>query len=165
MIIKGRALKFGDNINTDVIIPGRYLHISNPCELAVHAMEGLGKNFYHKLKNGDILVVGNYFGCGSSREQAVICLKFAGVGAIIAKSFARIFFRNAINQGMQIFEIPDATDFITEGDKLIINTENGVLKNMSTDQIFSFKKLPAFLNNIISDGGLIPHLLKTDGTI
>ena len=162
MIIKGRCVKYGDDINTDVIIPGRYLHLSDPNELAAHAMEDLDKNFINKLKNGDILVVGKYFGCGSSREQAVVCLKYAGVGAIVAKSFARIFFRNAINLGIKIFEIGDAVDYITEGDQLHIDTEKGVLENMSTDQIYYFKRLPEFLNNIIDDGGLIPHLMKSN---
>ena len=104
MIIKGRAIKYGDDINTDVIIPGRYLLLTNPEDLAAHAMEDLDQDFIKKFRKGDIIVGGKNFGCGSSREQAAMCLKYAGVGAIIAKSFARIFYRNAINQGLPIIE-------------------------------------------------------------
>ena len=112
MIIKGKSIKFGDNINTDLIIPGKYLYIDDPNELAIHAMDGIDSDFYKKINGQGIIVAGKNFGCGSSREQAVICLKYAGVKAIIATSFARIFFRNAINQGLLVIESSDVVDTI-----------------------------------------------------
>ncbi|HEC95285.1 MAG TPA: 3-isopropylmalate dehydratase small subunit [Thermoplasmatales archaeon] len=160
MIIKGKVLKYGDDINTDVIFPGRYLAITDPVEMAQHAMEDLDQDFLSKLSKGDIIVAGKNFGCGSSREQAATCLKYAGVGAIVAKSFARIFYRNAINQGLPIIEALDAVDKIEEGDELEIDTEKGVLKNLTKGTSFMFHPLPPFIQEIIDAGGLIQSLKK-----
>ncbi|HEC86675.1 MAG TPA: 3-isopropylmalate dehydratase small subunit [Thermoplasmatales archaeon] len=160
MIIKGKVLKYGDDINTDVIFPGRYLAITDPKEMAEHAMEDLDKDFLKKLKEANIIVAGKNFGCGSSREQAATCLKYAGVKAIVAKSFARIFFRNAINQGIPIIETKEAVDKIDEGDEIEIDTENGIIKNLTKGTGFSFTPLPPFIQDIIDAGGLINSLKK-----
>ncbi|MBC7081094.1 MAG: 3-isopropylmalate dehydratase small subunit [Thermoplasmatales archaeon] len=156
MIIKGRVIKYGDNINTDVIYPGRYLEITDPKEMAKHAMEDLDKNFHEKLKNAKIIVAGKNFGCGSSREQAVTCLKYAGIEAIIAKSFARIFFRNAINEGIPALEFE--TDKIDERDEIEIDVENGKIRNLTKSETYDVKPLPKFLLSIIKEGGLIPYM-------
>ena len=160
MIIKGKVLKYGDDINTDVIFPGRYLAITDPKEMAEHAMEDLDKDFLKKLKEANIIVAGKNFGCGSSREQAATCLKYAGVKAIVAKSFARIFFRNAINQGIPIIETKEAVDNIDEGDEIEIDTEKGIIKNLTKGTGFSFTSLPPFIQDIIDAGGLINSLKK-----
>jgi len=160
MIIKGKVLKYGDDINTDVIFPGRYLAITDPKEMAEHAMEDLDKDFLKKLKEANIIVAGKNFGCGSSREQAATCLKYAGVKAIVAKSFARIFFRNAINQGIPIIETKEAVDNIDEGDEIEIDTENGIINNLTKGTSFSFTSLPPFIQDIIDAGGLINSLKK-----
>ncbi|MCD6236337.1 MAG: 3-isopropylmalate dehydratase small subunit [Thermoplasmata archaeon] len=160
MIIKGKVLKYGDDINTDVIFPGRYLAITDPKEMAEHAMEDLDKDFLKKLKEANIIVAGKNFGCGSSREQAATCLKYAGVKAIVAKSFARIFFRNAINQGIPIIETKEAVDNIDEGDEIEIDTENGTINNLTKGKSFSFTSLPPFIQDIIDAGGLINSLKK-----
>ena len=160
MIIKGKVLKYGDDINTDVIFPGRYLAITDPKEMAEHAMEDLDKDFLKKLKEANIIVAGKNFGCGSSREQAATCLKYAGVKAIVAKSFARIFFRNAINQGIPIIETKEAVDNIDEGDEIEIDTENGTINNLTKGTSFSFTSLPPFIQDIIDAGGLINSLKK-----
>ena len=130
-VLKGRAFKFGDDINTDEIIPARYLNTSDPQELAKHVMEDADPEFPKKVKPGDIIVAGKNFGCGSSREHAPIAIKAAGVSAVIAKSFARIFYRNAINIGLPIFESPEAVEGIEEGDIVEINPETGVIKNLT----------------------------------
>ena len=160
MIIKGKVLKYGDDINTDVIFPGRYLAITDPKEMAEHAMEDLDKDFLKKLKEANIIVAGKNFGCGSSREQAATCLKYAGVKAIVAKSFARIFFRNVINQGIPIIETKEAVDNIDEGDEIEIDTENGTINNLTKGTSFSFTPLPPFIQDIIDAGGLINSLKK-----
>ncbi len=157
MIIKGRIIKYGDDINTDVIYPGRYLEITEPEEMAKHAMEDLDPDFLNKVKERNIIVAGKNFGCGSSREQAATCLKYAGVDAIIAKSFARIFFRNAINNGLLVIECKNA-DEINDGDEIEIDVENGVIKDLSQGKEYSFKALPPFLMEIIKAGGLIPYV-------
>ncbi|MCD6222663.1 MAG: 3-isopropylmalate dehydratase small subunit [Thermoplasmata archaeon] len=157
MIIKGRIIKYGDDINTDVIYPGRYLEITEPEEMAKHAMEDLDPDFLNKVKERNIIVAGKNFGCGSSREQAATCLKYAGVDAIIAKSFARIFFRNAINNGLLVIECKNA-DEINDGDEIEIDVENGVIKDLSRGKEYSFKALPPFLMEIIKAGGLIPYV-------
>jgi 3-isopropylmalate/(R)-2-methylmalate dehydratase small subunit len=158
MIIKGKVLKYGDDVNTDVIFPGRYLALTEPKEIAMHAMEDIDPDFLKKLSKGDIIVAGKNFGCGSSREQAAIALKYAGVGAIIAKSFARIFYRNAINQGIPIVECADAVDHIDGGDDIEIDLEKGVIKDVDKNKIFNFKPLPSFIMNILKDGGLIANI-------
>lgn len=159
MLIRGKVIKYGDDINTDVIFPGRYLEITVPEEMAKHAMEDLDTNFLEKVKEANIIVAGKNFGCGSSREQAATCLKYAGIDAIIAKSFARIFFRNAINQGLLVIECRD-TDEINDGDKLEINVDDGIINNLSNGKKFEFKPMPKFLMEIIKNGGLIPYIRR-----
>ena len=160
MILKGKAVRYGDDVNSDVIIPGRYLSLTEPDELAKHAMEDLDPEFFKKYEKGDIIIAGKNFGCGSSREQAAICLKYAGVGAIIAKSFARIFYRNAINQGMSIIESSEAADAIDDGDKLEIDLRNGMIIDKTKNVRFKIMPLPQFLQEIIDDDGLICNLRK-----
>ena len=160
MIIKGRAIKYGDDINTDVIIPGRYLDLINSEELASHALEDLDPNFFTKFTKGDILVVGKNFGCGSSREQAAMCLKYAGVGALIAKSFARIFYRNAINQGLPIIESSEAVDAIISMDELEIDLSAATIRDKTKNLQFEIQPLPIFIQEILDDGGLICSLKK-----
>lgn len=158
-MIKGKVWKYGDNVNTDVIFPGRYLALTDPDEMAKHAMEDLDADFLEKVQEGDIVVAGSFFGCGSSREQAVTCLKYAGVSAIVAKSFARLFFRNAVNLGMPVVQLPD-TDKIENGHELEIDLKSGELKIVDIDKLLHFKPLPEFILRIIEDGGLIPNLKK-----
>ena len=154
MIIKGKVWKFKDNIDTDVIIPARYLNTSDPKELALHCMEDYDSEFVKKINQGDIIVAGRNFGCGSSREHAPIALKAAGVSCIIAKSFARIFFRNAINIGLPIFESEEVADQCSESDLLEIDTVRGIIKNINKDRAYKLNPLPVFIQNIISLGGL-----------
>jgi len=154
MTIKGKVWKFKDNIDTDVIIPARYLNTSDPKELALHCMEDYNPEFIKKLNKGDIVVAGENFGCGSSREHAPIAIKEAGVSCVIAKSFARIFFRNAINIGLPIFESPEIAEECNQGDILEIETEVGIIKNTINNKIYEIKPLPDFIQNIISLGGL-----------
>lgn len=160
MIIKGRVIKYGDDINTDVIIPGRYLDLINSEELASHALEDLDPNFFTKFTKGDILVVGKNFGCGSSREQAAMCLKYAGVGALIAKSFARIFYRNAINQGLLVIESSEAVDAIISMDELEIDLSAATIRDKTKNLQFEIQPLPIFIQEILNDGGLICSLKK-----
>ena len=155
----GRAWKYGDDINTDVIFPGRYLAITDPEEMAQHAMEDLDPDFVKNVQKGDVVVAGSYFGCGSSREQAVTCLKHAGVSAIVAKSFARIFYRNAVNLGMPVVQCSE-TDKIEKGDEVEVDLRSGVLKIINRNEVLEFKPLPEFILGIIEDGGLIPNLKK-----
>ena len=154
MIIKGKVWKFKDNIDTDVIIPARYLNTSDPDELALHCMEDYDSEFVKKMNQGDIIVAGRNFGCGSSREHAPIALKAAGVSCIIAQSFARIFFRNAINIGLPIFESEEIADQCSEGDLLEVDTVKGMIKNLSKDKVYKTNLLPEFIQKIISVGGL-----------
>ena len=158
MIIKGKSIKFGDNINTDLIIPGKYLYIDDPNELAIHAMDGIDSDFYKKINGQGIIVAGKNFGCGSSREQAVTCLKYAGVKAIIATSFARIFFRNAINQGLLVIESSDVVDTIEMFDELEIDSQEGNITIVNKDITMKIHPLPNSLQNIITAGGLIQIL-------
>jgi 3-isopropylmalate/(R)-2-methylmalate dehydratase small subunit len=154
MIIKGKVWKFKDNIDTDVIIPARYLNTSDPKELALHCMEDSDSEFVKKMNQGDIMVAGRNFGCGSSREHAPIALKAAGVSCIIAQSFARIFFRNAINIGLPIFESIEVVDQCSPGDILEVDTVQGVIKNLSKDKVYKTNLLPEFILKVISVGGL-----------
>ena len=154
MIIKGKIWKFKDNVDTDVIIPARYLNTSDPKELALHCMEDYDSEFVKKMNQGDIIVAGRNFGCGSSREHAPIALKAAGVSCIIAQSFARIFFRNAINIGLPIFESEEITDQCSEGEFLKVDTEKGIMENIKKGKTYKLNSLPAFIQNIISLGGL-----------
>ena len=154
MIIKGKVWKFKDNIDTDVIIPARYLNTSDPKELALHCMEDYDPEFIEKINQGDIVVAGRNFGCGSSREHAPIALKAAGVSCIIAQSFARIFFRNAINIGFPIFESEEIADQCSEGDLIKVDTAKGIIENINKGKTYQLNPLPAFIQNIISLGGL-----------
>ncbi|HER24564.1 MAG TPA: 3-isopropylmalate dehydratase small subunit [Candidatus Atribacteria bacterium] len=154
MTIKGKVWKFKDNIDTDVIIPARYLNTSEPKELALHCMEDYDSEFVKKMTRGDIIVAGRNFGCGSSREHAPIALKAAGVSCIIAQSFARIFFRNAINIGLPIFESEEIADQCSEGDFLKVDTARGIIENINKDRVYEINPLPVFIQNIISSGGL-----------
>ena len=158
MKIRGRAWKFGDSIDTDVILPGKYLTLTEPKELAQHAMEGLDPEFSRRVQPGDIIVAGRNFGCGSSREHAPLALKHAGVGAVVAKSFARIFFRNAVNIGLPVVICPEAYEAVEQGDQLEVDLEGGVLRNLTKGVELKFTPLPGFLLEILSSGGLIPYL-------
>ena len=153
-IITGRVWKFGDNIDTDLIIPARYLNTSNPHELAKHVMEDADPEFPKKVRPGDIIVAGYNFGSGSSREHAPIALKAAGVSAIIAKSFARIFYRNSFNMGLPIFELIES-DEINEGNLIKINLDKGIIYNVDTGKDYTFTKIPEFMQQLIAEGGLI----------
>ena len=146
--------KFGDNIDTDVIIAARYLNTSEPALLAKHVMEDADPSFSSKVSKGDIIVAGENFGCGSSREHAPIAIKAAGVDIVIAKSFARIFYRNAFNTGLLILECKD-TDKIAEGDKLEVSLDNGSIKNLSKNEEYKFEAMPEFMQELVKAGGLI----------
>ena len=152
MQLHGNALCYGDNVDTDVIIPARYLNTSNPHELAAHCMEDIDPAFLQKVKPGDIIAAGSNFGCGSSREHAPLAIKTAGISCVVAKSFARIFYRNAINIGLPII-VCDG-DF-SNGDSLTVDLATGTLQNHTTGQSYTFPPFPAFLQNIIAAGGLM----------
>jgi 3-isopropylmalate/(R)-2-methylmalate dehydratase small subunit len=160
MKIKGKVWIFGKNIDTDVIIPARYLNTSDPEELAKHCMEDADPDFSKKIKPGDIIVAGKNFGCGSSREHAPIALKAAGIGCIIAPSFARIFYRNAFNMGLPIFECDGILSGIRQGDEVEVNADTGEIRDLTTGDVFRAQPIPPFMQELISDGGLIPHVLK-----
>lgn len=162
--IKGRVWKYGDDVNTDVIFPGKYTYtVSDPNEMARHALEDLDPSFAKEAKPGDVIVAGKNFGCGSSREQAATCLKALGIGAVIAKSFARIFYRNAINQGLPVVQCSAIYDLIDKGEEIEIDLDEG--KIFSQKGVFSFPLLPEFVRGIIEDGGLIPHIRKRLGKV
>ena len=160
MILKGKTWKFGDNIDTDAIIPARYLNTSDPAELAKHVMEDADKDFPSKVKQGDMIVAQYNFGCGSSREHAPIAIKAAGMSAVIAKSFARIFYRNSFNIGLPIFESDEATDKISEGDEIEVDADSGVIKNITKGEAYAAKPIPPFMQELISAGGLIEWTKK-----
>ncbi len=155
MIIEGRVWKFGDNIDTDAIIPARYLNTSDPDELAKHIMEDADSDFPNKVRAGDLIIAESNFGCGSSREHAPIAIKAAGIHAVVAKSFARIFYRNSFNIGLPIFESEEAPDRITEGDKIEIDADMGIIKNVTKGEEYTAKPIPPFMQELISAGGLI----------
>jgi 3-isopropylmalate/(R)-2-methylmalate dehydratase small subunit len=158
-ILKGKAFKFGDDISTDLIIAGKYAHLrSNLPELAKHAMEDADPDFIKQVKPGDFIVGGSNFGLGSSREHAPLVIKMAGVSAILAKSFARIFFRNSINQGVPAL-ICD-TDKISQGDTLEVSLEEGIISNVSKKETYRFTRIPQAMLNILNEGGLIPYINK-----
>lgn len=163
MIISGKAIKVGDNIDTDVIIPGRYLGTTDVDELAKHALEALDPEFQRKAREGVILVAGKNFGCGSSREEASLALKYAGVKGIIAESFARIFYRNSINIGLPVLEGRGIQGKVSEGDRLKIDVEKGLVVNETKKEEFQLAPLPDFIVNILRNGGLVPHLRKKLG--
>ena len=160
MLLKGRAWKFGDDVDTDAIIPARYLNTSDPSELARHVMEDADKEFPKKVQKGDVIVGGKNFGCGSSREHAPIAIKASGVNAVIARSFARIFYRNAFNIGLPIFESPEASEGIREGDSVQIDGDKGIIRNLTQDTQYTAKAIPQFMQELINAGGLIEWTKK-----
>jgi 3-isopropylmalate/(R)-2-methylmalate dehydratase small subunit len=160
MKIKAPAIKFGNNVDTDVILPGKYLVLVDPYELAKHALESLDSAFPEKAKKGVIVVGGKNFGCGSSREQAPLALKYAGVKCVLAESFARIFFRNAINIGLPVIECKGISNEVETGDELAVDFEAGKIENISKDKKFQVDKLPPFIIEILADGGLIENLRR-----
>ena len=151
----GFVHKYGDNVDTDVIIPARYLTTSVPSELAAHCMEDIDREFIHKVKPGDIMVADKNFGCGSSREHAPIAIKASGISCVIAKTFARIFYRNAINIGLAILECEAASDGIDDGDQVEIDFDTGVITNVTTGKTYQAQPFPPFIQNIIEKGGLL----------
>ena len=154
----GRVFKYGDNVDTDVIIPARYLNSSDPKELAMHCMEDIDKEFVQKVKPGDIIVADKNFGCGSSREHAPIAIKAAGVSCVIAETFARIFYRNAINIGLPIIECPEASKGIDAGDEVEIDFNTGIITNVTKGTTFKGQAFPEFMQKIIAAEGLINYI-------
>jgi len=164
MKFKGKAWKFGADIDTDAIIPARYLNTSDPKELAKHCMEDADADFMKKMRPGDIIVADKNFGCGSSREHAPIAIKEAGVACVIAKSFARIFYRNSFNMGLPIFESEEAYDAVAEGDELEVDADNGVVRNLTNGAQYKVEPIPPFMQELIADGGLMAHIAKKTGS-
>jgi 3-isopropylmalate/(R)-2-methylmalate dehydratase small subunit len=160
MKVKGNVFKYGNDVDTDVIIPARYLNTTSEIELASHCMEDIDKSFVTKVKAGDIIVAGDNFGCGSSREHAPIAIKASGVSLIIANSFARIFYRNSINIGLPILECPEAVSAISAGDVVSCELSSGIITDETTGKKFEAQPFPEFIQQIITDGGLIAHLKK-----
>ncbi len=160
MILKGTAHKYGKNVDTDVIIPGRYCNLIDPVELGKHALEDLDADFVKKAKPGDLIVADTNFGCGSSREVAAVALKGAGVAGVVAKSFARIFYRNCINTGLPIFECPDGVDGITDGDTITVDATSGIVRNETTGKEYRSTQLPEFMQELIKMGGLLRYVEK-----
>lgn len=160
MNAKGPVFKYGDNIDTDVIIPARYLNTQSPAELAAHCMEDIDKTFVTRVKAGDIMVGGENFGCGSSREHAPVAIKAAGIDCVIAKSFARIFYRNAINIGLAILECPEASEKIQSGDEVAIDFDTGLITNLTKGETYQANPFPEFIKEIIQAGGLMADIKK-----
>lgn len=157
MKANGRVFKYGDNVDTDVIIPARYLNATDGMELAKHCMEDIDKEFVNKVKKGDIIVANKNFGCGSSREHAPLAIKCAGVSCVIAETFARIFYRNAINIGMPIIECPEAARSIEDGDEVEIDFDSGIITNITKKEQYKGQVFPPFMQKIIEAGGLIRY--------
>ena len=160
MVYTGKVIKYGDNVDTDVIIPARYLNTSDHKELASHCMEDLDKDFTKRVEPGDIMVAGDNFGCGSSREHAPIAIKASGISLVIANTFARIFYRNSINIGLAILECPEAVANISDGDKVEADLDNGIIYNRTTGKEFKTQPFPEFIQKIIENGGLIETIKK-----
>jgi len=160
MKIEGRIWKFGSDVDTDAIIPARYLNVSDGKELAKHVMEDERPEFKREVKKGDLLIADKNFGCGSSREHAPLALKAVGISCIIAKSFARIFYRNGFNQGLPLLESEEASKAIRDGDQVKVDLATGEIFDLSRNRKFQAKPIPAFMQDLIRDGGLIPHLRK-----
>lgn len=158
MKAEGKVFKFGDNVDTDVIIPARYLNSSDPAELAKHCMEDIDKDFVNKVSKGDIIVANKNFGCGSSREHAPISIKAAGVSCVIAETFARIFYRNSINIGLPIIECPEAAKEINDGDEISVDFNTGIITNKTTGKSYEGQAFPEFMQNLINAGGLINYI-------
>ena len=159
-MLKGKVHKYGADVNTDVIIPARYLNISDPAELARHCMEDIDTDFVNRVQPGDIIMATTNFGCGSSREHAPLAIKAAGISCIIAKSFARIFFRNAINIGLPLLECEETVDNTEAGDLLEVDLSNGKIKNLTNGMVFTAKPYPDFMSELIAAGGLIEYTKK-----
>lgn len=157
-----KVIKYGNNVDTDVIIPARYLNSSDPKELAAHCMEDIDADFHKKLNTGDIIAAGSNFGCGSSREHAPLAIKAAGVSAVIASSFARIFYRNAINIGLPILECAEAAEDISDGDEIAVNFDTGVIDNKTKNKSYQAMPFPEFIKGIMNAGGLLESLKLED---
>ncbi len=160
MDFQGKVIKYGDNVDTDVIIPARYLNTIDKKELAAHCMEDIDKDFKTKVELGDVMVAGYNFGCGSSREHAPIAIKESGISLVIARSFARIFYRNSINIGLAIVESDEAVDGISDGDKVKADLNAGVIYNLTTGKSFAVTPFPEFIQKIIENGGLVESIKK-----
>jgi 3-isopropylmalate/(R)-2-methylmalate dehydratase small subunit len=160
MIFKGKVWKFGDNIDTDAIIPARYLNTSDPQELAAHCMEDADPHFIVRMKAGDIILGGENFGCGSSREHAPIAIKASGISCVVAKSFARIFYRNAFNMGLPIFESAELGDAIQEGETITVDSAKGTISVSKGNKTFTINPIPPFMEQLIADGGLMKHISR-----
>ncbi len=158
--VNGKVIKFGNNVDTDVILPGKWLQLTDPEELRKHAMEGIDPGFPSKAAGGIVVVGGKNFGCGSSREQAPLALKSAGVKCVLAESFARIFYRNSINIGLPVLEVKGISTIVDDGDEIAINLEAGKVQDLTKKKSLQGSKLPPFILEILSDGGLIENLLK-----
>ena len=158
MDAKGRVHKYGNNVDTDVIIPARHLNTQDHKELASHCMEDIDKEFVNKVKEGDIMVAGDNFGCGSSREHAPLAIKCAGVSCVIAETFARIFYRNAINIGLPIIECPEAAAAIRDGDQVEVDFDRGIIHNRTKDESYEGQAFPPFMQKIIAAGGLVNYI-------
>ena len=158
MEAKGYAIKYGDNVDTDVIIPARYLNSSDPAELALHCMEDIDKDFVNKVKKGDMMVGGKNFGCGSSREHAPIAIKASGISCVIAETFARIFYRNSINIGLPIMECSEASREIKEGDEVEVDFDSGIITDKTTGKTYKGQAFPPFMQKIINAEGLINYI-------
>ena len=163
MKLKGKVWKFGSDVDTDAIIPARYLTTTDPNELAKHCMEDADPDFPNKVKVGDIIVADKNFGCGSSREHAPIAIKASGVSCVIAHSFARIFYRNAFNMGLPILESPEAVSSTETGDELEVDLDTGEIVNLTKDKKFTANPIPPFMQELIQAGGLIPYVMKRSG--
>ncbi len=160
MILRGRVWKFGNDVDTDVIIPVKYCTSTDPHELGRHCMEGIDPDFPKKVRPGDIMVANKNFGCGSSREPAPIAIKAIGISCIIAKTFARIFYRNGFNVGLPLLECADGPDLMEEGHEVEVNLDNGAIRDLSLGRSFQAKPIPLFMQELIQDGGLMNHLAK-----
>lgn len=163
MIVTGKVFKYGDNVDTDVIIPARYLNSSDPEHLRQHCMEDIDADFVKEVGQGDIMVAGKNFGCGSSREHAPVAIKASGISLVIAESFARIFFRNCINVGLAILECPQAANSISEGDIIKADFDTGVIENITKNEKYQANPFPDFINGIISSGGLLEYTKAQTG--
>ena len=158
MIAKGKAIKYGSNVDTDVIIPARYLNSSDPAELAAHCMEDIDADFINKVEKGDIIIASKNFGCGSSREHAPIAIKASGISCVIAKTFARIFYRNSINIGLPILECEELYDESDEGDRIEVDFDTGIIKNVTKGKTFRTQPFPEFMQEIIENDGLVGYI-------
>ncbi len=163
MVAEGSVFRYGDNVDTDVIIPARYLNTANHAELAAHCMEDIDSQFVKTVQKGDIIVADRNFGCGSSREHAPIAIKESGVSCVIARSFARIFYRNAINIGLPILECEEAAASIKAGDRVQVDFDSGTITNMTTSQVFQSEPFPPFMQELIAAGGLAAYMAQKEG--